>query len=232
MWSWWAVLALVACGGSDDSSGGSDDSSNESVADSADSSGGSVADAAPDDAGAGSNDEAQESLEEAGVDLDLDELEETVTGFSTGDGGGVVTIDGVAYEYVAEICIVQGTDFVASGPGQGSDGTPAWVEVESSAGFDFDGDGTDDPSASVSVSVGQTELFGSGPEDQPRYYAESNVYDQGLADTLDGGRVMGSGKPRTVTITRTMTSRIPSRSRRVAAEASCNCGIVHRAREL
>ena len=116
--------------------------------------GGSVAGAAPDDAGAGSNDEAQESLEEAGVDLDLDELEETVTGFSTGDGGG----------------------------------------VESSVGFDFDGDGTDDPSASVSVSVGQTELFGSGPEDQPRYYAESNVYDQGLAYTLDGGRMMGSGE--------------------------------------
>jgi hypothetical protein len=42
------VLALVACGGSDDSSGGSDDSSNESVADSADSSGGSVADSADD----------------------------------------------------------------------------------------------------------------------------------------------------------------------------------------
>jgi hypothetical protein len=126
--------------------------------------GGSVAGAAPDDAGAGSNDEAQESLEEAGVDLDLDELEETVTGFSTGDDGGVVTIDGIAYE------------------------------VESSVGFDFDGDGTDDPSASVSVSVGQTELFGSGPEDQPRYYAESNVYDQGLADTLDGGRMMGSGE--------------------------------------
>ena len=191
------VLALVACGGSDDSSGGSDDSSNESVADSADSSGGSVADSADDssdDDGDGSNDEAQESLEEAGVDLDLDELEETVTGFSTGDGGGVVTIDGVAYEYVAEICIVQGTDFVASGPGQGSDGTPAWVEVESSVGFDFDGDGTDDPSASVSVSVGQTELFGSGPEDQPRYYAESNVYDQSLTYTLDGGRMMGSGE--------------------------------------
>jgi hypothetical protein len=103
-----------------------------------------------------------------------------------------VTIDGVAYEYVAEICIVQGTDFVASGPGQGSDGTPDWVEVESSVGFDFDGDDTDDPSASVSV--GQTELFGSGPEDQPRYYAESNVYDQSLTYTLDGGRMMRSGE--------------------------------------
>jgi hypothetical protein len=180
------VLALAACGGSDDSSGGATDSSGVSVADAADES--------SDDDGAGSNDEAQESLDEAGVDLDLDELEETVTGFSTGEGGGVVTIDGVDYEFAAEICIVQGTDFVASGPSEGSDGTPAWIEVESSVGFDFDGDGTDDPSASVSVSVGQTELFGSGPDDQPRFYAESNVYDQSLTYTLDGGRMTGSGE--------------------------------------
>ena len=134
----------MACGGSGDSSGGSDDSSNESVADSDDSSGGSVADSADDSSMMMVMDRttrAQESLEEAGVDLDLDELEETVTGFSTGDG-----------------------------------------------------DGTDSPSASVSVSVGQTELFGSGPEDQPRYYAESNVYDQSLTCTLDGGRMMGSGE--------------------------------------
>ena len=142
-----------------------------------------------------------------------------------------MTIDGVAYEYLAEICIVQGTDFVASGPGQGPDGTPAWVEIESSVGFDFDGDGTDDPSASVSVSVGQTELFGSGPDDQPHFYAETNVYDQSLTYTLDGGRMTGSGDMRTATTTRTMTSRIPLRSRQVAVEeyfagrASCETGV-------
>ena len=192
------VLALAACGGSDDSGsndsdGGADDASAGSVSDASGESGES-GDVDADADGAGSNEEAQESLDDAGVDLDLDELEETVTGFSTGEGGGVVTIDGVAYEYVAEICIVQGTDFVASGPGQDPDGTPAWVEVESSVGFDFDGDGTDDPSASVSVSVGQTELFGSGPDDQPHFYAESNVYDQSITYTLDDGQMTGSGE--------------------------------------
>ncbi len=180
-----AVLALSACGGSDDSGeSGTNNTSGEAA----------TADESADADGAGSNDEAQESLDEAGVDLDLDELEETVTGFSTGEGGGVVTIDGVAYEYVAEICISQGTDFVASGPSQSPDGTPAWVEVESSVVLDLDGDGTEDASASVNVNVGQTEMFGGGPDDQPRFSASSTIYEEAFSYTLENGRMAGSGE--------------------------------------
>ena len=185
---------MSACGGSDDSDSGNGGEADSNSGEAPSASESSEAAESDDADGAGSNDEAQESLDEAGVDVDLDELEETITDFSTGDGGGVVTIDGVAYEYVADVCISQGTDFVASGPGQSPDGTAAWVEVESSAGIDLDGDGAEDTSSSVNVTVGQVELFGSGPDDQPRFSADSNIYVESFSYTLDGGRMTGSGE--------------------------------------
>ena len=181
-----AVLALgvAACGGSDDSSDSAapaapDDATAAETAGDADESESDVS-------GDGSNDAAQENLDEAGVDMDLEELEETVGGFSTGEGGGVVTIDGVGYTFTAEICVDQAPDFVAAGPGQSDDGTPAWVDV--SLGDEADGE------SSVSVEVGKTELFGSGGDDQPDFFAINYGESTEFTFTLEGGQTSGSGE--------------------------------------
>lgn len=150
-----------------------------------------------DEPASGTNDEAQESLDDAGVDIDLDELEDDIGDFSTGEGGGVVTIDGVAYTFEATgVCVYQGTDFVAEGLGQDPDGGPAWVSISASM-EDFDGDGTEGPSIDVFVDPGRTELFGDSPDDAPAFSAS---YWEGFGDAsqeivyeLSDGRISGSG---------------------------------------
>src|SRR5690606_16045547 len=140
-------LVLAACGGDDDAAADTPvveqpvareepaaadptDAAGSDVGD--DGADGDAADAGAADADGGDDgdgptglDDVQESLDDAGVDLDLEELEETIGNFSTGEGGGVVTIDGVAYTFGATaVCIFQGTDFVAEGLGQDPDGNP------------------------------------------------------------------------------------------------------------
>lgn len=191
-----AALALTACGGSDDADGGGSGDGNEgntaseSDADSGDSSGDDVT-------GSGSNDEAQEALDDVGVDLDLDALEETVNNFSTGEGGGVVTIDGTPYTFAASVCIAQGEAFIAAGPGESPDGTVAWVSVDYANDYDFDGDGQNEETVSVDVEVGRTEQFGSGPDDQPRWSAASfDLTDEvagGLSADFAGETISGAG---------------------------------------
>lgn len=178
-----ALLALgaTACGGSDDSSAGETPAPDEPAPDNAD---GEQPES--DASGDGSNDAAQENLDDAGVDVDLEELEETVGGFSTGEGGGVVTIDGVGYTFTAEVCVDQAPDFVAAGPGQSDDGTLAWVDV--SLGDETDGE------SSVSVAVGKTELFGSGADDQPDFFAINYGGSSEFTFTLEGGQTSGSGE--------------------------------------
>jgi hypothetical protein len=178
------TFATAACGGSDDSS--DSDSATAPDATTASEASGDVEEAEDDASGDGSNDDAQENLDEAGVDLDLEELEETVGGFSTGEGGGVVTINGIAYTFEAEICVDQAPDFVAAGPGASDDGTPAWVDV--SLGDESDGEST------VTVEVGKTELFGSGGDDQPDFYAGNFGDFNDFTFTLEGGQASGSGE--------------------------------------
>jgi hypothetical protein len=182
-----AGLVLAACGGSDDEPAvdtASDAPAPEPAAD------------AGDDAPGRS--EAQQSLDDAGVDLDLEELEETMSGFSTGEGGGVVTIDGVPYTFEATAaCIWQGTDFVAEGLGQDPDGNPAWVSINASVD-DFDGDGTEGPSIDIFVEPGRTELFGDGPDDAPDftatyYEAEWFLPEDEVVYELANGVITGSG---------------------------------------
>ncbi len=218
-----ATLLLAACGGSDDAEPAADDSvasadeSGETGDDSGDEAGdvftesdpadddGAVADDGSDGGdddsgdGSGTNDEAQESLDDAGIDVDLDELEETVTGMSTGEGGGEVVIDGATYAFAAEICIVQGNDFTAEGLGEAPDGTPAWVSISYSAdGFDFDNDGEGDTTFDLFVEVGKSELFGSGADDQPDWSASkldaaTMQTGEDITVQLDGGTLSGSG---------------------------------------
>ncbi len=177
--------ALAACGGSDD------------VAIEEES--GSEAGGADEAGGAGSNEEAQQSLDDAGVDLDLDALEETAAGFSTGDGGGTVTIDGAAYGFEADICIAQGTSFVAEGLAAAPDGTPAWVSISYEGdSFDFDSDGEDDTTLDVYVEVGRTEMFGSGGDDQPDWTATkvdsaTIVIGEDVTVDFDGDNIAGGG---------------------------------------
>lgn len=208
-----AGLLVAACGGDDDepaaepaeasADGEAADTSGDGSGDAGSDDDGSDDDSSGDDGsgtndgGAGTNDEAQESLDDAGVDLDLDELEETVGNFSTGEGGGTVTIDGVVYTFEATgVCVVQGTDFVAEGLGQDPEGNPAWVSISASM-EDFDGDGTEGPSIDVFVEPGKTELFGEGPDDAPDFSAS---YFEGIADPsqeivyeLSDGRITGRG---------------------------------------
>lgn len=203
-----AGLLVAACGGSDDEpaadepaaeSAGTDEPADETSDETSDGTSDVASDEAMDepDDGSGTNDDAQQSLDDAGVDMDLDELEEDIGALSTGDGGGVVTIDGTAYTFEATgVCISQGDDFVAEGLGQDPEGNPAWVSISASM-EDFDGDGTEGPSIDVFVEPGRLELFGEGPDDAPDFSAS---YWEGFGDAsqeivyeLDGGSISGSG---------------------------------------
>lgn len=195
-----AGLVLAACGGDDTTT--SDPPAAEQpaaeqppAADAGAGSDGSDGDGGGDDGS--TQDDAQQSLDDAGVDLDLESLEETIGNFSTGEGGGVVTIDGVAYTFGATgVCIFQGTDFVAEGLGQDPDGNPAWVSI--GLGMDdLDGDGVDGPTVDIFVEPGRTELFGEGPDDAPDFTAS---YWDGFSDPseeivyeLSNGVARGSG---------------------------------------
>lgn len=199
-----AGLLVAACGGDDEPAAEppadevTDEMTDAAGDDTADDAGGEAAEDAGDgdgDAGgAGTNDEAQESLDDAGVDLDLDELEETVGNFSTGEGGGTVTIDGVAYTFESTaVCIVQGDDFVAEGLGQDPDGNPAWVSINASRD-DFDGDGEAGPYIDVYVEPGRVELFGEGPDDAPDFAASYfDGFGEEITYELNDGRITGSG---------------------------------------
>jgi hypothetical protein len=201
-----AALALAACGGSSDDGGGiadnpgvteQDSGANErdSSTNEQDSGDGGSGD---DVTGDGSNDEAQQNLDDAGLDIDLDALEDTVAGFSTGDGGGVVNIADDVYTFEAQICVAQGASFTASGPGTSAAGVPAWVDISYSNDFDFDGDGASDVTVDLSVEVGKTEVFGSGGDDEPSFSAnkiDSATLKSGedITFTFDGNTISGAG---------------------------------------
>lgn len=200
-----AGLVLAACGGSDDDTPAAEEPASAEADTAAEPAGEPApADAADDDGGtdddgdgSAARDDVQESLDDAGVDLDLEELEETIGNFSTGEGGGVVTINGVAYTFEATgVCIFQGTDFVAEGLGQDPDGNPAWVTVNLGV-EDLDGDGVEGPSVDIFVEPGRTELFGDAPDDAPDFTAS---YWDGFSDPsmeityeLSAGVARGSG---------------------------------------
>jgi hypothetical protein len=205
-----AAFLLASCGGSSgDSSGDDSDSASETPATEAiDSDGGDTSSDDDSEAAAGSNEEAEG---ENDLGIDLDELEESIGDFSTGEGGGAVIIDGASYEFEGEICIFFEDEITIEGPGETADGDPFWGAINigetlredlAGAGIDeatldtFFGDKESAIDASVEVEIGRTELFGSGPDDQPDYNA-SIVLDNPLEGEITyaaaGTSVTGSG---------------------------------------
>lgn len=147
-------------------------------------------------------------------DIDLDDIEDQLEGLEdfAGDlssgGGGEVTIEGVTYAFDAEYCFVFDDDIQASGPGVGSDGTPAWVEVSYSRdtaeelaeflgeeGVELLYPGQDViETLIVSVEPGKDGIYGSGPDDQPSWYAGNEFSDNPLEWQVDGSSISGSGQ--------------------------------------
>ena len=111
--------------------------------------------------------------------------------------GGVVTIAGEQWIFVAEVCITEG-GLIVEGPGVGPDETAAWVHVSLDTSTDFDGDGQLDTSATVAVEVGRTDLSVEPSEDHPDYYATStrtgSFEYREFEHTLEGTRLFGSGE--------------------------------------
>lgn len=132
-------LPLAACGGDD--SGGSVDV--DGPAEAATGLPGGDADGSDIDL----PDDAQEMLDELGIDLDdldlsdiegLDDLDldsmfegldDMMTGLAGGDGAGVITVDGVAYTIDADICYIGQSEFMFDGPAVGADGSQGWASV-------------------------------------------------------------------------------------------------------
>lgn len=162
--------------------------------------------------GASDND-VQQQLDDNGVDVDLDEIGEGLDDFNTGEGGGSIVIDGLTYEYDAEICIAFEGDLTIDGLGVGPDGTPFWgsiqvselnrAEMEEVAALPVEaldalfGDKESGMNVEVDVEVGRTELFGSGPDDLPSYSA-ATLLDEPILGAityeLNGDEVSGSGE--------------------------------------
>jgi len=207
-----AALLIVSCGGSSDES--ADDSTGEAVTEESagEDSGSEQAEAASDEdsgAEAGSNEEAEAN---SGLDIDLDELEDSLGDFSTGEGRGIVTVDGVTYEFEGEICIAFEGEITLEGPGVTPDGDPFWGVIEvgetqraelADAGIDeatldsFFGDQASAVDASVGVEVGRSELFGEGPDDLPDYSASivlDRVAEGEITFEADATSVTGSGQ--------------------------------------
>lgn len=202
-------LLLSACGaGSDDAS----DQGAPAVPDASeqDTDSGQDADGGQD----GTTDEdVQQQLDDNGVDVDLGEMSDGMSDFNTGEGGGTIVIDGLVYEYDAEVCIAFETDLTIDGPGTGPDGTPFWGSISVSElnrsdmeelgilpveGIDaLFGDKESGMSVEVDVDVGRTDMFGSGPDDLPQYSAATLLDDPVLGSIeyeVNGAEVSGSGE--------------------------------------
>jgi len=195
-------LFLSACGGSDDAT-------DPGVP--------SVPDAAEQDSDAGqdgtSDDDVQQQLDDNDVDVDLGEISGEMSDFNTGEGGGSIVIDGLTYEYEAEVCIAFEGDLTIDGPGVGPDGTPFWGSIgvselnraemeelgmmpEQALDALF-GDKDEGMSVEVDVDVGRTDMFGSGPDDLPSYSAATLLGEPLMGEIeyeLSGDGVSGSGQ--------------------------------------
>ena len=207
-------LLLSACGGSDDVSDqgapAAPDASEQGTDGGQTDGGGQDGDGGQDGT---SDEDVQQQLDENGVDVDLDEIGEGMSDFNTGEGGGTIVIDGLAYEYDAEVCIAFETDLTIDGPGTGPDGTPFWgsisvtelnrTEMEELGMMPVQaldalfGDKESGTSVEVDVEVGRTDMFGSGPDDLPQYSAATLLGEPILGSidyVVSGAEVSGSGE--------------------------------------
>lgn len=216
------VLTLAACGGSDDGSaspGTGDGDGSETVEsvtpadDQGDAGNEAVADA---DADTGVDNDSGDDVDSIDDIVDLDELEDQLSNFSTGEGGGTITIDGVAYTFEAEVCIagpVAFGSFIAEGAGTTPDGEPFYgdISLDRTERADME-DFVDEAvletmfpdgaevleDVSISVAVGQGGMFEDAPADQPNWDA-STVLGEGMFGVsvdyqLDGTTFSGSGQ--------------------------------------
>lgn len=124
-----------------------------------------------------------EDPEEAMADL-LENAEDLAESFGD-DGRGTIEINGETIEFTSEICFAGFGDFTIEGLGAAGDGTPVWVSISHSEQsreemLEFMDEemvellyGDADPiiDSSVSVEYGRSEVFGSGADDQPDFYA-------------------------------------------------------------
>ena len=195
-------LLLSACGGSDDAT----DLGVSSVPDAADQ-------GSPAGQDGTSDDDVQQQLDDNDVDVDLGEIGEGTSDFNTGEGGGSIVIDGLTYEYEAEVCISFERDLTIDGPGVGPDGTPFWgsigvselnrAEMEELGAMPEQaldalfGDKEEGISVEVDVEVGRTDMFGSGPDDLPSYSAATLLGEPLMGEVeyeLSNDGVSGSGQ--------------------------------------
>jgi hypothetical protein len=150
-----------------------------------------------------------ENFDEDTIDDFMRSADEMISSLG-GDGGGTVTVDGVTYTVVADVCLAFDDDLTLDGPAQGSDGSVAWVSVNYSVTQRSDMEDFLDESVldmmfpagvdtvtdfSVEVEVGQTSRMGSN-DDQPSWNAtDSSMFSVGELDyVVSGGAARGSGQ--------------------------------------
>lgn len=145
------------------------------------------------------------TLDDSSLEDLMDSAQEMAESFG-GSGGGTVEVNGDTIEFSSEICFAGQGDFTIEGLGATGDGTPVWISISHSedsraemAEF-LDEDmlemmyGDADPiiDDSFSAEYGREEMFGSGPDDQPRFDATS-FGDSDISIEVDGNAARGSG---------------------------------------
>lgn len=155
------MFALSACGSEDSASSSADEPAS-----------GGDATSTGDAATSTDADEASADADEASADADIANDDSADPGVTRASGGGVVTIDGVAYTFDTEICLFEESAFVIVGPGSDPNGDPAYVDIGGSSDTDYDLDGQPDEEIMVNVEVGATQM-GMGTEDQPSFSASA-----------------------------------------------------------
>ncbi len=140
---------------------------------------------------------------------DLMESAQNLAESFASSGAGSIQINGDTINFTSDLCTNFSGDFSIEGAGTTGDGTPVWVSISYSSQarqelVDLMGEdtvqlvyGDADPiiSNNVDVNYGQTDLFGSGPDDMPSFSASSGQGEAGseLIIEVNGNSARGSG---------------------------------------
>jgi hypothetical protein len=150
----------------------------------------------------------QGNFDESSLEGLMESAQNLAEGFAD-SGSGTIQINGDTINFTSELCTNFGSDFGIEGPGTTGDGTPVWVSINYSAQsrqdlIDIMGEdtvnlvyGEADPiiSNNVDINYGQTDMFGSGPDDMPAFSASSGAGGGGdeLVIEVNGSSARGSG---------------------------------------